>query len=212
LPYDDELGGHWLLTVDEFTSSNSGQDINGVWIPSLWEDFDFYFPKIGVETAPFYRYYNGSLVDSSAWGVFTIRGWIPNEHTPDRCNYLQRTHPKYPGVDPLRLQGAFLRIWDRDSLGTNDTTANDKRMLVNAYDVQENDSHPEGYVGLENIPEVSDVPTGLHEPYLVGNTLYLAGYNTGARILKLIGDSIAVRAYCRTEHYVSNDPASEYLS
>ncbi len=109
------------------------------------------------------------------------------------------------------MQGAFLRIWERDDLGTNDTTANDIPMISNAYDAQESDAHPEGYVGKDNIPEICDVPTGLHEPILVGNTLYLAGYNTGARILKLTGDSIAVRAYCRTESFLSNDTADAHF-
>ncbi len=83
--------------------------------------------------------------------------------------------------------------------------------MLNAYDVQESDTHPEGYIGLANIPEVADVPTGLHEPYLVGNTLYLAGYNTGPRILHLNGDSISVRAYCRTESFLSNDTGSVHF-
>ncbi len=45
LPYDDEMGGHFVLTVDEFTSSNSGQYENGQWIPALWEGLDFYAPN-----------------------------------------------------------------------------------------------------------------------------------------------------------------------
>jgi hypothetical protein len=141
-----------------------------------------------------------------------LEGWDRFlESDTSRLNFAHRNHPKHIGVDPLRLQGAFLRIWDRDFLGTNDTTANGMEMLRNAYDAQESDAHPEGYVGVDNIPEVCDVPTGLHEPILVGNTLYLAGYNTGARILKLTGDSIAVRAYCRTESYLSNDTSDAHF-
>jgi hypothetical protein len=213
LPYDSE-GKRYVLTVDEFTKSNSGQYQNGDWIPQLWEGLDLFRPnKVDTATAaPFPIYYNGNPVLYENGEHVTPTGWSGfTEVDTLRLNFNHRNHPKHPGVDPLRLQGAFLRIWDRDSIGLNDLGANERHMLLNAYDVQESDSHPEGYVGLQNIPEVSDVPTGLHEPYLVGNTLYLAGYNSGPRILKLNGHDIAVRAYCRTESFLSNDTGSVHF-
>lgn len=196
------------MTIDEFTSSNSGQDENGQWIPAIWESLDLYALN-EFDTASYYEYpvyyntqpvllANGQQMMNPGWDRFV-------ESDTLRLNFAHRNHPKHLGVDPLRLQGAFLRLWNRENLGTNDTTANDIYMLWNAYDAQESDTHPEGYIGVNNIPEVSDVPTGLHEPYLVGNTLYLAGYNTGARILRLNGPEITVRGYCRTEPFLSND-------
>jgi hypothetical protein len=38
LPYDDDSGGHFVLTVDEFTSSNSGQYENGSGFPRSGRD------------------------------------------------------------------------------------------------------------------------------------------------------------------------------
>jgi len=140
--------------------------------------------------------------------LFNYQVWAyePVEPLRRRLNYIHRNHPKHLGVDGHRLQGAFLRIWDRSKLGTNDTTINGQGALLNAYDVNEGDgSDPEGYVGIGNIPEVANVAGGVHEPYLVGNRVYLAGYNSGARILELNGSSIAVSAYCRTEEYLTND-------
>ncbi len=207
LPYDQN-DRRYVLTVDEHTTSASGQDSAGNWIPEIWEGLDFYEPNaVDDLTKQSYPVYysgvpvlmpNGAPLERNGWSGFT-------EVDTLRLNFNHRNHPKHRGVDPLRIQGAFLRIWDRDSLGINDLQANQHKLLFNAYDVQESETHPEGLIGLENIPEVADVPTGLHEPYLVGNTLYLAGYNTGPRILRLNGHEIAVRAYCRTESFLSND-------
>lgn len=201
LPYQHN-GHEYVLTTDEFTHGNEGQDIDTVWIPGLWETIDFFMPNKVLSTYPVDRYFRGIYLGTDS-------AKSPIEHSPDRLNWLHRNHPQHIGVDPLRLQGSFLRIWDRNALGTNDTTINGSQVLLNAYDVQESDTRPEGYIGVNNIPELYDVPSGLHEPYLIGHTLYLAGYNSGARILRLDGSDISVRAYCRTEPFLENDTTSD---
>ncbi|MBE0643062.1 MAG: hypothetical protein IH600_03185 [Bacteroidetes bacterium] len=200
VPYESEAA-KYVLSVDEFTSSVSGQNENGEWNQLLWEGIDFYEPNLIGASNKVLRYYNSAPIDS-------VYECVPDESSILRLNYIHRNHPSYPDVDPLRLQGAFLRIWDRSLLGVNDTSANNASLILNAYDVQESSARPEGYIGRDNIPKVADVPTGLHEPTLWGDLLYLAGYNAGARILHIAGPELSIRGYVRTEPYLSNDPSS----
>jgi len=122
---------------------------------------------------------------------------------------MRRNHPRYPGTDPNKFQGAFLRIFNRDSIGNNTLTANNGGMLANAYDVGEDPNNQVGYFGKYNIPDTSLVAGGgLHEMILSGNRLYLAGYNNGARVFDLRGSTMKLLGYCRTERYLSNDTSS----
>jgi hypothetical protein len=184
VPYAD-----YILTIDEFSSWPSWKE-NGVFLDGPFELLDFYPPdSIGFD-----------------WGTYSDTLKEPASH---RLNYLHRNRPGRLGVDPNKFQGAFLRIWDRSKLFSNDTAViNNTGAIVNAYDVQESPDHPEGYVGVGNIPETCIVPNGFHEPIMIGNRVYLGGYTTGARVLDIDGADIRVKAYCRTEDYLSNDPDS----
>ena len=83
-------------------------------------------------------------------------------------------------------------------------------MIVNAYDVQDDPGNQTGYFGKHNIPDTSIAAgSGLHEPNLVGNRLYLAGYKTGARIFDIHGSTLKLIGYCRTERFLSNDSSSQ---
>jgi hypothetical protein len=133
-----------------------------------------------------------------------------NENDDHRLNYLHRNRPCMKGIDPHKFEGAYLRIWDASKIFRNDTALiNNNDGIVNAYDAQEEGGAPEGYVGLSAIADTCIVPTGLHEPVLIGNRLYLAGYNTGARVLDVNNADLRVKAYCRTQEYLSDDYASE---
>ena len=171
LPYSS-AGGRYVLTVDEYTSFRGYQNIDTVWIPEAWELLDFYPRNTCTAFDTVSVYYRGI-----PQGIVSLP-YALLETSAHRLNYANRSMPGRPATDPNKFQGAFVRIWNRDSLnGRNDTTINHGGLLLNAYDVQEGDGHPEGYTGLDNIPDTSLVPTGLHEPVLAGNRLYLAGYN-----------------------------------
>jgi len=184
IPYEYE-GKEYVLTTDEFAFYPGPRDSSS-W---RWEALDFYLPNDTTHEAD------------------TIRVNEPFSH---RLNYRHRNRPRYEGIDPNRFQGAFLRIWDKSKLGRNDTTANNNNLILNAYSVEEDSAHPEGFIGLSNIPKVAPVPTGVHEPYLINNRLYLATYSGGTRILELKGDQIQILGYIDTEQPLSNDINSEH--
>jgi hypothetical protein len=213
IPYDQN-SGHYVLTVDEYTNHQGYQRKNGMWLRPPWEAVDFYNPyssatPSNLDTAWYdsqvlysYNCHDSSIITVPYSGTLTV----PAAHS---LNYNHWNYPGRPWTDPNKLQGAFVRIWNRDSLWHNDTTsANNHHLIVGAYDVQEDPDHPIGYFGIDNIPDSSIVPSGLHEPILIGRRLYLGGYNTGARVLDVNGAELSLRAYVRTENYLSNDTNS----
>jgi hypothetical protein len=205
LPYDG-TSSHHVLTVDEYTNCVGYQDPSGNWMNAPWEGLDFYPPNaVTLDTGS--GYYNHIRVTSDSLRA-SVWYTLHEDSTRQRLNYRWRTRPRYEGRDPNKFQGAFVRIWNRDSIPNNTLSANGGGMLQNAYDVQEGDDHPEGYVGLHAIPDTAVVPCGLHEPIIAGNRLYLAGYNAGARVLEIDGPDLALRGYARTEEYLSNDANS----
>lgn len=201
LPYDMG-GGHFVLTTDEYTRYQGFQDISGAWLDPPYEAQDYFLPNLYSITDTGSGYFKGKLV---ATGIPTAVSL--NEDEEHRLNYLHKNHPMRPGTDPNKLQGAFLRIWNRDSLGNNTLSANTGGMILSAYDPGEDPSNPVGYFGRSDIPDTAMVPFGVHEPIIAGNRLYLAGYNSGARVLSLDGSDMKLLGYCRTEQFLSNNPA-----
>ncbi len=172
-----------MLTTDEYTPYPSSRRDSS----SLdWEYLDYYMP-------------NGPLAFMNDPIKRQDTLYQVNELFTHRLNYRHRNRPRYVGVDPNRFQGAFVRIWNADSVGSyNNLSDNGRNRILNAYDVEENNIV--GYIGNSNIPKVANVPgVGAHEPYIIGNRLYLASYNAGSRILDLRGDQMKLLAYCDTE-------------
>ncbi|MBL0174506.1 MAG: hypothetical protein IPP94_04430 [Ignavibacteria bacterium] len=213
IPYDQN-GGRYVLTVDELNWFDGIQNKSRMWLPSWWERLDFFLSPDSVDAPTFSScndtgwydhqpvFVNGSLYRICS--ECTLRE--PESH---RLNFIHRNYPGRHATDPNKFQGAFVRIWNRDSLWHNDTTgANDRGLVVGAYDIQEEANNPVGYSGKDNIPDTSFVPSGLHEPILSGRRLYLAGYNSGARVLDVNGANLRLRGYCRMEDYLSNDTNS----
>ncbi len=112
LPYDHN-GRSYVLTVDEFTKSDAAQNENGAWIPEFWEGIDFFEPN-AVDTSTeqlYYAYYNGMPLYWEDGSPQYRVGWSGFKEVDTlRLNFNHRNHPKHRGVDPMRIQGAFLRI------------------------------------------------------------------------------------------------------
>jgi hypothetical protein len=210
IPYD-QGGGRYVLTVDELNWFDGIQNKSGMWVPAWWERLDFFLSPDGVD------FPNYSSCNDTGWynhqpvyiygALYRICSECSlREPESHRLNFIHRNYPGRLSTDPNKFQGSFIRIWNRDSLWQNDTaTANSHGLIVGAYDAQEEPDNPVGYFGKDNIPDTSFVPSSMHEPILAGRRLYLAGYNSGARVLDVNGAQLRLRGYCRTEEYLSND-------
>ena len=161
LPYDMG-GGRFVLTTDEYTRFEGFQNISGSWLDPPYETQDYFLPNLYAINDTGSGYFKGKLVATGIPIAVSL-----NEDESHRLNYLHRNHPAHSGTDPNKLQGAFLRIWDRDSLGNNTLSSNTGGMILNAYDPGEDSSNPVGYFGRSGIPDTAMVPFGVHEPILV---------------------------------------------